>query len=160
MRLHYTGCLRSTAPSWDPQAALFLERIQGGWVAGPQGDWGGTWMRWGEATAESVEIIWMRGEGLVIPGDSGREVCVRGTCGREGGWITRGLRKVPSGRLRTAPLGFTVAPSDKMCSSGWQSINETLLQKDPENQLKQLFLMLKMQEKMKGIFRSALCSIN
>lgn len=42
-----------------------------------------TWMRWGEATAESVEIIWMRGEGLVIPGDSGREVCVRGTYGWE-----------------------------------------------------------------------------
>ena len=119
--MHYTGCLRSTAPSWDPQAALFSERIQGGRVAGPQGDWGGTWMRWGEATAESVEIIWMRGEGLVIPGDSGREVCVRGTCGREAGWITRGLRKVPSGGLRTAPLDFTVAPSDKMCSSGWQS---------------------------------------
>lgn len=60
----------------------------------------------------------MRGEGLVIPGDSGREVCVRGTCGREAGWITRGLTKMPSGGLRTMPLGFTGALSDKMCSLG------------------------------------------
>lgn len=59
----------------------------------------------------------MRGEGLVIPGDSGREVCVRGTCGREAGWITRGLTEMPRG-LRTMPPGFTVALSDKMCTLG------------------------------------------
>lgn len=55
----------------------------------------------------------MRGEGLVIPGDSGREVCVRGTCGREVAWITRELRKMFSNGLRNMSLAFTVALSDE-----------------------------------------------
>lgn len=54
----------------------------------------------------------MRGEGLVIPGDSGREVCVRGTCGQKVGWNIRGLGKMPSGGLRTMPFTFPVALSD------------------------------------------------
>lgn len=102
----------------NSQGRFVLERIQkaglplGRWLE-PSGIGAGTWIRWGEATAESVEIIWMRGEGLVIPGDSGREVCVRGTYRGEVDWITRELRKTPSG-VSGMPLAFTVVLRNKV----------------------------------------------
>lgn len=55
----------------------------------------------------------MRGEGLVIFGDFGREVCVRGICGREVGWIIREFRKMFSSGFRIMFFVFVVVLSDK-----------------------------------------------